>query len=80
MLDKQYIKGLQTQDRKIIRTIYENFAEPISKYVLKNGGTMDDAKDVFQDAILVLIEKAQSPDFELKSKFYTYFFSVNYNF
>jgi RNA polymerase sigma factor (sigma-70 family) len=45
-------------------------------FVLKNGGTSEDARDVFQDALVIIYKKAQREDFELTSQFYTYLFGV----
>jgi RNA polymerase sigma factor (sigma-70 family) len=75
--DNQYIKGLIKQDDKILKAIYQNFAGRISHYILKNGGSLQDAKDVFQDALMIVLQKVQSTDFELNSSFYTYLFGVN---
>ncbi len=77
MQDKKYIEGLINQDSSVLRAIYQNFSGRISTYILKNGGSRQDAKDVFQDSLMIILEKVQSPSFELKSSFYTYLFSVN---
>lgn len=77
MQDDQYIEGLIQEEDKILKAIYQNFAGRISHYILKNGGSAQDAKDVFQDALMIVLEKAQSPGFKLSSSFYTYLFSVN---
>ena len=75
--DNKYIEGLINNDHKVLRAIYKNFAGRISTYILKNGGSPQEAKDVFQDALMIILEKIQSPDFELSSSFYTYLFGVN---
>lgn len=77
MSDKDYLAGLIRQDDKVLRTIYQNYAGRISHYILQKGGSVEDAKDVFQDALMIILKKVQSPDFELSSSFYTYLFSVN---
>lgn len=77
MQDKEYIKGLINQDNKVLRAIYKKFAGRISNFIIKNGGSPEDAKDVFQDALMIILKKVQSPDFELNSSFYTYLYSVN---
>jgi RNA polymerase sigma factor (sigma-70 family) len=75
--DKQYIQGLIKQDSKILRAIYQKFAGRISNYIIQNGGSPEDAKDVFQDALMIILEKVQLPDFQLSSSFYTYLYGVN---
>ena len=74
--DQKYIKGLLNNDSEVLRAIYVNYADRIKHHVIKNGGTADDAKDVFQDALMVIYNKAQSEDFKLTSQFYTYLFGI----
>lgn len=76
MKDKAYLSGLLNNDDKVLRAIYKNFYERIRTFIIKNNGTSDDAKDVFQDALMVIYQKSQSPDFELSSSFYTYLYSI----
>ena len=77
MSDQEYIDGLIKQDDRILRMIYQQFADRIANFILKNGGSRADAKDVFQDALIIILEKAQTTDFKLSSSFYTYLFGVN---
>ena len=44
--------------------------------VLKNNGSEDDAKDIFQEAVIVLYNKVQTGNFELSSKLNTFLYSV----
>jgi DNA-directed RNA polymerase specialized sigma24 family protein len=74
--NQQYIAGLLNNDHAILREIYENYADRIKHHIIKNGGTANDAKDVFQDALMIIYKKAQSEDFELTSQFYTYLFGI----
>lgn len=74
--NQKYIKGLLNNDSEVLRTIYVNYADRIKQHILKNGGTADDAKDVFQDALIVIYNKARNEDFELTSQFYTYLFGI----
>jgi len=74
--DKDYIKGLIRHDKVILDLIYKNFAPKIHRFIVSKGGSVEDAKDVFQDALMVIYTKAKEPDFELSSQFYTYLYSV----
>ena len=71
-----YIKGLQQKDTKVLQAIYKNFAPRIEQHIKGKGGSSDDAKDVFQDALMVIYNKVKAGDFELTSQFYTYLFGV----
>lgn len=76
MREQDYIKGIIQHDSQILDIIYQNFAFRIQQHILKKGGTVEDAKDVFQDALMVIYHKTKKEDFELTSQFYTYLFGV----
>ena len=44
--------------------------------IINNNGSADDAKDVFQEAMIVLYEKVRSGNFELNCQIKTYVYSV----
>jgi DNA-directed RNA polymerase specialized sigma24 family protein len=71
-----YIKGIQQNDPIILKLIYSNYSDRIKNYILTKGGTIDDAKDIFQDALIIIYNKSLQPDFELTSQFYTYLFGI----
>src|SRR5438105_1297170 len=48
----------------------------VQSLVINNNGTTDDAKDIFQEAMIVLYEKARSGTFELNCQIKTYVYSV----
>lgn len=48
----------------------------VLQLVLKNNGNEDDAKDVFQESVIVLYNKVKAGNFELNSKLKTFLYSV----
>ncbi|MBS1511444.1 MAG: sigma-70 family RNA polymerase sigma factor [Bacteroidetes bacterium] len=48
----------------------------IQAFILNNNGTYDDARDIFQEAMIVLFDKARTEQFELSSQLKTYVYSV----
>jgi RNA polymerase sigma factor (sigma-70 family) len=70
------LKGLAKNDRKVIETIYREHYNVVQALVVKNNGTAEDAKDVFQEAMIVLYEKAKSETFTLQCQLRTYIYSV----
>ena len=48
----------------------------ILQLVLNNNGNEDDAKDIFQESVIVLYNKVKSGGFELNSKLKTFIYSV----
>jgi RNA polymerase sigma factor (sigma-70 family) len=74
--EKLLLKGLADNEKQAIEQIYRDNYNTIQAFILNNNGGMDDARDVFQEAMIVLYEKAQSADFELTCQLKTYIYSV----
>lgn len=74
--EKILLQGLARNDKKAIETIYKDNYSIIQALVVNNNGTAEDAKDIFQEAMIVLYEKAQSGNFELNCRIKTFMYSV----
>ncbi len=74
--EQKLLEGLALNDRKAIETIYKQHYNMVQSLVLNNSGYPDDAKDIFQEAMIVLYEKVRSGSFELNCQLKTYLYSV----
>ncbi|MDB5250117.1 MAG: sigma-70 family polymerase sigma factor [Segetibacter sp.] len=70
------LKGLAKNDAKAIETIYKNNFTMVQSFVLNNNGTYDDARDIFQEAMIVLYENAKLESFVLTCQIKTYVYSI----
>jgi RNA polymerase sigma factor (sigma-70 family) len=77
--DQQYLEGIRNSDSAILNRIYSEFFPRIAHAIRQNSGGEDDARDVFQDTLVVLFKKASDPDFSLNSSFFTYLYAVSRN-
>jgi RNA polymerase sigma factor (sigma-70 family) len=75
--EKALLEGLAASDKKAIEAIYRENFNMVQSLVINNNGSADDAKDVFQEAMIVLYEKARSGSFELNCQIKTYIYSVS---
>lgn len=75
--EKALLQGLARNDRKAIETIYRENYNMIQSLIVNNSGSADDAKDIFQEAMIVLYEKVSSGSFELNCLIKTYVYSVS---
>jgi RNA polymerase sigma factor (sigma-70 family) len=75
--EQALLKGLAGNDRKAIESIYRAHYSMIQTLIINNSGTSDDARDIFQEAIIVLYEKAKSGSFELHAQLKTYLYAVS---
>lgn len=63
--DHRYIEALRRSDERDIREIYRLHSAQALRWTVARGGTPDDARDIFQEALMAVFEKAQQPDFVL---------------
>ena len=63
--DQHLIEALRTNDPQGIRRIYDAYAPQARRWVLSRNGSVDDARDVFQEALMIVYEKALDPAFQL---------------
>ena len=75
--EKALLQGLACSDRKAIETIYRENYNMIQSLIVNNNGSADDARDIFQEAMIVLYEKVRSGSFELNCMIKTYVYSVS---
>lgn len=74
--EQALLRGLAQNDKKAVETIYRQNYNMVQALIINNNGTADDAKDVFQEAMIVLYERARSGSFELNCQVRTYVYSV----
>ena len=74
--DTELLKGILVNDSNIIEIIYNKYFNSIFHFIRKNGGSIDEAKDIFQDAIMVLYDKVHFEDFKLTCQLKTFIFSI----
>lgn len=75
--EKALLEGLAASDKKAVETIYQENFNMVQSLIINNNGSSDDAKDIFQEAIIVLYEKVRSGAFELNCQIKTFVYSVS---
>lgn len=74
--DQHYIEALLNNDTLKIEEIYQRFSGKIIGFVIQNNGSEAEAKDIFQEALISIYQKAQAGKFELTCPFEAYLFMV----
>lgn len=77
MNEKALLQGLARNDRKAVETIYKENYNMVQALVINNSGSSEDARDIFQETMIVLYEKARSGTFELNCQIKTFIYSVS---
>ena len=75
--EKALLEGLATSDKKAVETIYQENFNMIQSLIINNNGSSDDAKDIFQETMIVLYEKVRTGSFELNCQIKTFIYSVS---
>lgn len=70
------LRGIKERDTKVLDFIYDNYFQQIKSLVLNNHGTIEDAKDIYQDAVLVVYQKLVNENLVLTCSFHTYLYSI----
>ena len=74
---RAYLIGIARGNPETIEQIHQNYFERISIYIKNNGGNIEDAKDVFQDAIMAIYVKCKSQGLkDLECSFYTFLYAI----
>jgi RNA polymerase sigma factor (sigma-70 family) len=71
------LQGLARNDKKAVETIYKDNFNMVQALIVNNNGTAEDAKDIFQETMIVLYERVQSGSFELNCQLKTFVYSVS---
>lgn len=80
MKDLEIIERIRKGDETALDFLYKKNFRMMLKLILKNNGSEDEAKDIFQDALVVFWQKViGNNDFTLTSKISTYLYSVCLN-
>ncbi|MBK0379517.1 RNA polymerase sigma factor [Mucilaginibacter segetis] len=74
--DSEVILGILNNSESILKKLYLAYFPMILQLIINNNGDEEDAKDIYQEAIIVLYNKVKRGDFELSSKLKTFIYSV----
>ena len=77
MKDQEIIELIrQGKNEKPVKVLYKEFPK-VKSLILKSGGTAEMAEEIFNDSLVLLLEKVYQPKFELTSKLSTYLYGIN---
>ena len=79
MKDNEIIERIKVGDERSLDYLYEKYYGMMTELVMRNSGTEDEAKDVYQDALIVFWQKVKNDQLVLTSKISTYIYSICQN-
>jgi len=79
LTDDLLLQQLKTEDEASFRLLYTFYFPSVASYIKQNRGNNEDAEDIFQEAVIVLLQKVRHPDFVLTSALKTYLYAIAKN-
>lgn len=74
--DKEIIECLRKRQSYVVRYLSDRYLPMVSLMVRTSGGTNEDASDIFQDGLIIMLEKIDNKNFVLTCKFKTYLYCI----
>lgn len=77
--DQKLTRSIKAGENHLLESFDKKNFPIIAHYVKQNKGNEEDAQDIFQEAIIVLVGKVKKPDFILTATLSTYLFAISKN-
>lgn len=74
--DEEIITGIKTGKDQALSALYKMHFGMINYFIIQNNGTEQEAKDIYQEAIIHFYEKINDNAFVLQCKIKTYLYAV----
>jgi len=76
MADHNFFGSTPTEREKLFIALYKKAFPAVAKYVNKMGGSFDEAKDIFQDALVIYYEKLVTKSVALNTNEQAYLLGI----
>lgn len=73
---REITKAFKDNRTEILSNLYLETYPLILRFVKSNSGTENDAKDILQEAFLIVLTKVRNDNFKLSCSFNTYMYSI----
>jgi RNA polymerase sigma factor (sigma-70 family) len=74
--DNEIIECLRNRQSYVVHWLSDRYMPMIRLMVYQKGGTIEDARDIFQDGLIIMLEKLDDKQFALTCKFKTFLYCV----
>lgn len=77
--EEKVVNQLRHHSRCAFDFLYKTYYPVIAKFITANHGSEEDAKDIFQETLLVFSKNMEKKDFQLTSSLKTYLYAISKN-
>jgi RNA polymerase sigma factor (sigma-70 family) len=74
--DDLILHEIRNNNEVALRELYKNYYPMVFNLICSNNGTEQEAKDIYQEAVIAFYERTQQSDFVLTCKIKTYLYAV----
>ncbi|HPD65831.1 MAG TPA: sigma-70 family RNA polymerase sigma factor [Bacteroidia bacterium] len=74
--DEDLIQGIINDEEEALKKLYKNYFGMVSAMIMNNNGSYQEAKDIYQDTIVIFLDKIKNTEFTLYCKIKTYVYSI----
>ena len=74
--DNEIIECLRNRQSYVVHWLSDRYMPMIRLMVYQKGGSTEDARDIFQDGLIIMLEKLDDKKFNLTCKFKTFLYCV----
>jgi RNA polymerase sigma factor (sigma-70 family) len=74
--DNEIIECLRNRQSYVVHYLSDRYMPMVRLMVFQNGGSVEDARDIFQDGLIIMLEKLDNKEFALTCKFRTFLYCV----
>ena len=74
--DNEIIECLRNRQSYVVHYLSDRYMPMIRLMVYQKGGSTEDARDIFQDGLIIMLEKLDNKQFALTCKFKTFLYCV----
>ncbi len=71
----EILLGIKQHDNNVLYFVYNKFFKDIKYYITRNTGDEEDARDIFQEALIVIYRQIKEQSLALTCTFKTYLYS-----
>lgn len=75
--EEDLLQLLQSGHEPSLQQVYRQYYQMVVNLVMNNGGSLQEAKDIYQESIIIFYEKVREEGFELNCRIKTYLYSVS---
>lgn len=78
--EEHIIKAIELErDAKVLDDLYKRYRGPVFSYIRKNNGSLEDAQDIFQEALIIFYKHVIDGKFNPKFTIGGFIFSISKN-